>query len=84
MSSASGDITMTDLLQVLEAAENALKKVQVNHRASITIGPIDGERFAHVKMTSDHWPVSEEWELLRRFALARIAILKSKAALRFT
>lgn len=46
----------------LEAAREALSKIHIEHRSHITIGPIEG--YAHIKMTCDHWPMVEGWEVL--------------------
>lgn len=53
-------------------AREALAKVHIEYRSHITIGPFASEPYAHIKMTSDHWPVVDCWQVLIESALAAI------------
>lgn len=62
----------------------AIDALRIRNRDRITIGPIAGERYAHVKINSDDWHAVEGYEVLlcnARDALVEVRkILKARPA----
>lgn len=58
--------------EALKRAREPLGKIRIEHRSHITIGPFATEPYAHIKITSDHWPVVDAWQVTIEFAVGAI------------